>query len=62
MNFSIRHCLQAFFSGQEGATTVEYALLLALIIVFSVSAILSSGDVQQALWFNTADRVEVINQ
>ncbi len=62
MIFSIRQHVQAFLDRQEGVTTVEYALLLALIVVFSVSAILSSGEVQEALWFNTADRMEVINQ
>ena len=46
---------------EAGVTTVEYALLLALILVFCISAILSSGEVQEVLWFNTATRIEVIN-
>ena len=50
----------SFLRDEEAATTVEYALLIALIAVFSISAILSTGDVQRALWFDTADRVQVI--
>ena len=50
----------SFLRDEEAATTVEYALLITLILVFSISAILSTGDVQQALWFDTADDVQVI--
>lgn len=51
---------KAFLSDEEAATTVEYALLITLIIIFSISAVLSAGDVQRALWFDTADAVEII--
>lgn len=47
-----------FVREEEAATTVEYALLVALIIVFSVSAILNTGEAQDALWFDTADTLE----
>lgn len=46
---------------EEAATAVEYALMLALIIVLSIGAILSTGDVQKALWFDTADDVQIIS-
>jgi Flp pilus assembly pilin Flp len=49
-----------FYREEEAATTVEYALLVALIIIFSISAILGTGDVQKALWFDTADELQVI--
>jgi Flp pilus assembly pilin Flp len=52
--------LDSFLQDEEAATAVEYALLIALILVFSISAILSTGDVQKALWFDTADAVQVI--
>lgn len=45
---------------EEAVTSVEYAILLAVIAVFSISAILATGDVQQALWFDTADTLEII--
>ncbi|MEL7497367.1 MAG: Flp family type IVb pilin [Planctomycetota bacterium] len=54
--------LRRLRSEESGVTTVEYALLLALIMVFCISAILSAGDVQDALWFNTSQELEVINQ
>jgi Flp pilus assembly pilin Flp len=49
-----------FFREEEAATAVEYALLVALIIIFSISAILGTGDVQKALWFDTADELQII--
>ena len=52
--------LDVLYREESGATAVEYAVLLALIMVSCISAILSTGDVQQALWFDTADRIEII--
>lgn len=46
---------------EDGATAVEYAVMLALIIVTAVGAILNSGDVQQAMWFNTATVMEEVS-
>jgi len=54
----LKNKINRFFQGEEGATTVEYAILLALIIVFSISAILGTGDTQRALWFDTAADIE----
>jgi Flp pilus assembly pilin Flp len=51
---------KTFLVEQEAVTSVEYAILLAVIAVFSISAILATGDVQQALWFDTADSLDVI--
>jgi len=50
----------SFLRDEEAATAVEYALLIALILVFCISAILSTGDVQKALWFDTADSIQII--
>lgn len=57
----MRQICKTFFHQEEAATAVEYALLLALIIVFSISAILGTGDVQRALWFDTANDIQIIN-
>ncbi len=50
----------SFLRDEEAATAVEYALLIAMIAIFSISAILQTGDVQKALWFDTADEIQVI--
>jgi Flp pilus assembly pilin Flp len=50
----------SFLRDEEAATAVEYALLIALISIFSISAILHSGEVQKALWFDTADDIQII--
>lgn len=47
-----------FIRDEEATTAVEYALLLALIVIFSISAILGTGDTQKALWFDTAADIE----
>ena len=60
----MKYCLFKFFQRfarkEEGNTTVEYAVLLAMILVFCIAAILSTGDVQQILWFDTATKVQII--
>ena len=51
---------KTLLSEEEAVTAVEYAILLAVIAIFSISAILGAGDVQRALWFDTADSLNVI--
>ena len=46
--------VQRFLADESGPTAVEYAVMLAMIIVGCISAILSTGDVQQAMFSNTA--------
>lgn len=46
-----------FFRDEVGATTVEYSLLLSLLLIFGVSATLSGGDAKQVLWFETANSI-----
>ncbi len=60
MNNRLSKFVASFVREEEAATTVEYALLIALIAVFSISAVLSTGDVQKALWFDTATEMQVI--
>ena len=50
--------LASFSSKEDGTTTTEYALMIALILVFCLAALLSTGDVQQVIWFDTADSIE----
>ena len=42
----------------DGTTTTEYALMIALILVFCLAALLSIGDGQQTVFFDTADTIE----
>ncbi len=44
-----------FLSDESGPTAVEYAVMLAVIIIACIGAVLTTGDVQQALFFDTAD-------
>jgi pilus assembly protein Flp/PilA len=40
---------------EDGPTAVEYAVMLAVIIVACIGAVLSTGDVQQSLFVDTGD-------
>jgi Flp pilus assembly pilin Flp len=45
---------------EDGNSATEYAIMIALILVFCIAALLSTGDIQQAIWFNSATKVESI--
>lgn len=42
---------------EDGPTAVEYAVMLAVIIIASIGAVLSTGDVQEAMFSDTADQM-----
>ncbi len=42
---------------EDGATAVEYAVLLALILVVLISAITSVGNSTSGLWQNDVNRI-----
>lgn len=51
----VRRFLRYVLKREDGATTVEYAIMLALIITSAIGAILNAGTVQRALWFDSAE-------
>lgn len=44
--------IAAFLRNEDGATAVEYAVLLALILVVMIAAITSFGSTTGGLWGN----------
>ena len=46
-----------FIRSEDGPTSVEYAVLIATIAAFCVSAIFATGDFQKVLWFDTANTI-----
>jgi len=50
MHKTISKKISRFLASEEGPTAVEYAVMLALIIVGAVGAVLSTGEVQKALF------------
>ncbi len=40
---------------EDGPTAVEYAVMLAVIILACIGAVLSTGDVQQSMFQDTSD-------
>lgn len=47
--------LGKFLREEDGPTAVEYAILLAVIILSSIGAVLMTGDVQKALWIDSGN-------
>ena len=51
-----------FHRDESAATAVEYAIMLAVIIIACIGAILNTGEVQGELWNVTSDGVSTINK
>ena len=51
-----------FLRSEDGPTAVEYAVMLALIIIGAIGAVLATGDVQKAVFFDIADEVNSATQ
>jgi Flp pilus assembly pilin Flp len=60
MTFYLKSLIQTLFRREEGNTATEYAIMIALILVLCIAALLSTGDIQQAIWFNSAAKVESV--
>lgn len=56
----IRKFTNLLFKDEEGNTATEYAIMMVLIVIVCLTGILSTSDFQQAIWQNTADKVEAI--
>jgi pilus assembly protein Flp/PilA len=53
----IQSRIQQFLGDETGTTAVEYAVMLAVIILACIGAILSTGDVQQSLFQDSVDEM-----
>ena len=49
--------LRQFIGSHEGATTVEYAFLLSLVLMLLVAAITTVGNRTSSVWTNNATQV-----
>ena len=56
---TIRHHLSVFLAQEDGPTAVEYAVMLALIIVVCISAITTIGSNTNATFTSAASAVNV---
>jgi len=52
----LNHLLR-FYRDEQAATAVEYAVLLALILVAVISAINAVGSSSSGIWANDADKI-----
>ena len=52
--------ISRFWADEDGVTSTEYAVMVALILVMCIAALLSTGEVQKAMWSDTADKLQVI--
>lgn len=54
---TIKNRIHHVLVNEDGPTSVEYAVMLAVIILACIGAVLQTGEVQQALWFDTANSI-----
>ena len=51
--------IRSFIIEEDGTTAVEYAVMLALIIVACLGALVTFGDESGGLWNGTRDKIEL---
>jgi pilus assembly protein Flp/PilA len=49
--------VRRFLRDDDGPTAVEYAVMLALVLMAVISAITAVGNSTQGMWQNNADRI-----
>jgi Flp pilus assembly pilin Flp len=54
-------CL-SFARSEDAVTSVEYAVLLAVIIIAAISGIMGTGDAQKAIWADTATSLDFLKE
>ena len=47
--------ISRFLQDEDGPTAVEYAVMLAVIVILCIGAILQTGTVQRTAWEDTAN-------
>ena len=49
--------VRGFLNDEQGPTAVEYAVMLALVLMAVVSAITAVGNSTSGMWQNNADKI-----
>jgi pilus assembly protein Flp/PilA len=57
----MRQCLQRFLGSADGATAVEYAVMLALILMVVFAAVGAVGTNTNQTWVNNDARLKAVN-
>ena len=57
-NRSVRRIVQQLLKDSEGATAVEYGLILSLVFLAMIGAVAGFGDETIAMWEQVTDDVE----
>lgn len=47
--------IREFVVDESGPTAVEYAIMLAMIIIMCIGTILSTGNIQKVIWEDSRD-------
>ena len=57
MRRQLHKFVQLLWKQEEGTSATEYAIMITLILVFCIAAVLSTGDIQKAMWLDNADTI-----
>jgi Flp pilus assembly pilin Flp len=59
---TLRRQIRRFFKTADGVTVVEYAVMLAMIVLVAIVAIRNAGTSHREFWLNTADEIETMTE
>jgi len=54
----IKRQFTKFYLEEEATTAVEYAIMLALIVVGSIAVVLRTGDIQRLMWTEMSNDIK----
>ena len=60
MKAYFNNLIRSVFKEESGTAAVEYAIMIALILVMCIAALLSTGDFQRAIWDNSNTKIQSI--
>ena len=60
MKASFNNLIRSLFKEESGNAAVEYAIMIALILVMCIAALLSTGDFQRDIWDNSKTKIQTI--
>lgn len=56
----MRHFFARLLVKDDGVTVVEYAIMLAMIVLVAIGAIINAGNASKTFWLDTADQIDTV--
>lgn len=59
---ALRRLFHHILATDDGVSTTEYAVMLAMIILVAVGAIVNAGQMHRAFWLDSAAKLDTMTQ